>query len=163
MFEEADSIPEPPGEEETAFKQETEAKVKEMFISQNIPTVINTYSLADKEALAIKDFFPKWEEDIDVKQGERYQDSGLLWKCRKDHHTQLNWKPSLNTASLWEIVEIKHKGTFKDPIPYKGNMTLENGKYYSQDSKLYRCIRNSEIPVYHPLSELVGIYVEEVK
>ena len=39
-------------------------------------------------------------------------------------------------------------------------MTLENGKYYIQDETIYQCTRDTEIPVYQTLAELIGIYVE---
>lgn len=41
-------------------------------------------------------------------------------------------------------------------------MALENGKYYTQDGVTYLCNRDTGSPVYHPLSELVGLYVEAV-
>lgn len=47
-------------------------------------------------------------------------------------------------------------------IPYNGNMALEAGKYYTQDGVLYLCNRDTGNPVYHPLSALVGLYVEVV-
>lgn len=49
-----------------------------------------------------------------------------------------------------------------DPIPYDGNMVLTAGLYYHQDYVIYRCIQDTVNPVYHPLSELVGLYVEVV-
>jgi hypothetical protein len=39
-------------------------------------------------------------------------------------------------------------------------MVLEAGKYYIQDGQTFLCHRNSENPVYHPLTSLVGLYVE---
>lgn len=53
-----------------------------------------------------------------------------------------------------------HDGTQYDPIHYDGNMTLESGKYYIQDYVIYQCTRDTGIPVFNPLAELVGIYVE---
>ena len=41
-------------------------------------------------------------------------------------------------------------------------MALESGKYYSQDNVTYLCNRDTGNPVYHALSELVGLYVERV-
>jgi hypothetical protein len=58
-----------------------------------------------------------------------------------------------------EICET-HDGSKYDPIPYSGNMALENGKYYTQDGVTYQCIRDTGNPVYHNLSDLVGLYVE---
>lgn len=53
-------------------------------------------------------------------------------------------------------------GTLADPIPYSGNMALESGKYYIQDYVIYLCNRDTINPVYNPLAELVGLYVETV-
>lgn len=54
-------------------------------------------------------------------------------------------------------------GTQEDTIPYDGNMALENGKYYSQDGAVYLCNRDTEIPVYQDLKDLVNIYVTVVE
>ena len=59
-----------------------------------------------------------------------------------------------------EIVEL---GTLENPIEYNGNMILENGKYYIQDGVVYLCNRDTINPVYHNLSDLIGLYVEYVE
>ena len=41
-------------------------------------------------------------------------------------------------------------------------MALVSGKYYSQDGVTYLCSRDTANPVYNPLRELVGVYVEIV-
>jgi hypothetical protein len=41
-------------------------------------------------------------------------------------------------------------------------MALTAGLYYIQNSVIYHCIRDTVNPVYNPLAELVGLYVEEV-
>ena len=41
-------------------------------------------------------------------------------------------------------------------------MALTAGRYYIQDYTIYRCTRDTGIPVYNPLAELVGVYVEAV-
>jgi hypothetical protein len=41
-------------------------------------------------------------------------------------------------------------------------MALENGKHYIQGGVIYLCNRDTVNPVYNPLAELVGLYVEEV-
>ena len=66
------------------------------------------------------------------------------------------------TESLWDRSDETHDGTKYAPIPYSGSMALENGKYYTQDGVTYLCNRDTGSPVYHPLSELVGLYVEAV-
>ena len=64
-------------------------------------------------------------------------------------------------AMVAEICET-HSGELEDPIPYSGNMALEKGKYYFENNGIYLCIRDTINPVYHKLSELIGLYVEEV-
>jgi hypothetical protein len=77
------------------------------------------------------------------------------------HTAQVGWDPE-NAPTLWEQINETNSGDLTDPIPYEGNMALENGKYYMQDYVIYLCNRDTVKPVYHPLAELVGIYVEKV-
>lgn len=113
------------------------------------------------EALEVKEFYPEWSADsVEVKQGERYQYDNLLWEVVQNHTTQELWKPSLETASLWKVVDEEHAGTQEDPIPYNPPMEIFEGKYYTQNKVMYKCTRNSGIPLSHDLSALVGTYVE---
>lgn len=123
---------------------------------------INTYDLSPSEALQVKDRYPEWETGINVKTGERYRVEDVLWECIKEHTTQDNWKPSMATASLWKVVDEEHKGTIDDPIVYIPPMEIFKDKYYIQNGIKYKCIRNSEQPLTHDLSALVGLYVEKV-
>lgn len=123
---------------------------------------INTYDLSPSEALQVKDQYPEWETGINVKTGERYRVEDVLWECIKEHTTQDNWKPSMATASLWKVVDEEHKGTIDDPIVYIPPMEIFKDKYYIQNGIKYKCTRNSEQPLTHDLSALVGLYVEKV-
>lgn len=125
-----------------------------------IPKKINTLSISNSDALRRKKFYPNWEKDKDVVKGEKYQCDDALWEVIKSHTTQDNWRPSLQTASLWKVVDEDHEGTSDDPIPYKPPMEIFNGKYYTQNGVKYRCTRDSGIPLSHDLSALVGLYVE---
>lgn len=122
---------------------------------------INTYDLSPSEALKVKDSYPEWTIGIDVKVSERYKCDDILWECIKDHKTQENWKPSLETASLWKVVVEDHEGTENDPIPYTPPMEIFKDKYYTQSKVLYKCTRDSGQPLSHNLSDLVGNYVEK--
>lgn len=117
--------------------------------------------LGDNEALEGVELFRAWESGADYAQGARVRHEGLLWRCRQAHSAIPGWEPP-NVASLWEQVCESHDGTEDDPIPYEGNMALIAGLYYTQDLRLYRCIRDTGNPVYHRLEELVGLYVEKV-
>ena len=135
----------------------TESEVSRMLIAQQI----NTLEVDDNTALRMVAFYPEWAEGQDYTAGYKAQHGGKLWRCIQAHTSQAGWEPE-NTASLWTEICESHAGTLEDPIPYSGNMALESGKYYMQDGKIYRCTRDTVNPVYNALSELVGLYVEEV-
>lgn len=122
---------------------------------------INTYGLTASEALRVKNRHPIWKVGIDVVKGHRYQYEEDLWEVLQGHKTQENWKPSLETASLWKRVDEEHAGTKDDPIPYTPPMEIFKDKYYTQSKVLYKCIRDSGQPLSHNLSDLVGNYVEK--
>lgn len=114
---------------------------------------INTYDLSPSEALQVKERHPKWKIGIDVVKGHRYQYVEDLWEVLQGHKTQENWKPSLETASLWKRVDEEHAGTKDDPIPYAPPMEIFKDKYYTQSKVLYKCIRDSGQPLSHNLSD----------
>lgn len=139
----------------------TAEEVTAMLIRQQI----NILNVDDNTALRMKDFYPTFESVIGqtVRQGFKFTHGGKLWRTEQPEMTiQEHYAPGMGTESLYSEVCETHAGTLEDPIPYSGNMALESGKYYSQDSKVYRCTRDTGNPVYNALSELVGLYVEEV-
>lgn len=128
--------------------------------------VINKADLSPSEALSMKGYYPEWKSGIDVEVGQYYRCDGKLYECDQKHTTQDNWRPGSQT-SLWHEVVDGNTGTMDDPIPYNNEhapgfegMILENGKYYSQDDVLYKCVRDSVIPLTHDLKDLIGLYVE---
>lgn len=134
----------------------TESEVSRLLIAQQI----NTLTVDDNTALRMVAFYPEWADNAEYTAEYKVQRNGKLWRCRQAHTSQTGWEPE-NAASLWTEICESHAGTLEDPIPYSGNMALESGKYYSQDNKVYRCVRDTGNPVYNALSELVGLYVEE--
>ena len=134
----------------------TESEVSRMLIAQQI----NTLTVDDNTALRMVAFYPEWADNAEYTAEYKVQRNGKLWRCIQAHTSQTGWEPE-NAASLWTEICESHAGTLEDPIPYSGNMALENGKYYIQDGKIYRCIRDTGNPVYNALSELVGLYVDE--
>ena len=123
-------------------------------------------SLSDSEALEAVTLNPAWTSMIGktVKQaGFRFQYGGKLYKTIPENHTfSAQWVPGDGTESLYARIDETHDGSRYDPIPYHGNMALVSGLYYSQDGVVYMCNRDTVSPVYHALSELVGLYVEMV-
>lgn len=118
-------------------------------------------SLNDETALLSVTLHPEWTNGVSYAAGFKVQRNGKLWRVIQAHTSQTGWEPE-NVASLWEQINETHGGTIDDPIPYSGNMALESGKYYIQDSTIYLCSRDTVNPVYNALADLVGVYVEEV-
>lgn len=143
----------------------TIGEVSAMIIRQQI----NTLAVDDATALRMIAFYPEWESGKAYTSangcpvGYKATRNGHLWKLRQEHTSQDNWAPGeTGTESLWEEICESHDGTKYDPIPYSGNMALQNGKYYMQGGVLYKCTRDTGNPVYNALADLVGIYVELV-
>ena len=124
---------------------------------------INALTVDDQTAYRMREFYPEWQAGQGYTAGYKVTYGGELYKVLQTHTAQAAWLPGTGTESLYARIDEEHDGTKYDPIPYSGNMALENGKYYSQDGVTYRCTRDTVNPVYQPLSELVGIYVEAVE
>lgn len=149
------------------YKQETLPAVKsEIQQAAVLVAQMQAQSSDDAQALNVKAIYPHWAEVIGqtVKQGFKFLYSDVLFKViQPDGLTiQEQYIPGEGTESLYAVINETNAGTQEDPIPYNGNMALENGKYYSQDGVIYLCNRDTEIPVYQALKDLVGLYVEVV-
>lgn len=144
---------------EPVFASNEEVEQMKKFVEYSI----NTVELSDLQSLSIKTLYPKWESFIGQKlsTGQKVQYQESLFKVKQDISVVLaNQAPSISTAALYEEINETATGTKEDPIPYKGNMELFEGKYYKQNGVIYLCTRNTEQPVYHDLSSLVNIYVQ---
>lgn len=135
----------------------TAEEVTHLLLRQSV----NTLEVDDNTALRMMAFYPEWEADTAYAAGHKVQRGGRLWRALQTHTAQTGWEPETAT-SLWEQINETHSGTADDPIPYEGNMALEEGLYYVQDYVIYRCKRDTGGPVYNPLRELAGLYVETV-
>ena len=145
-------------------------RAKELM-QQNLKEM-NSLELSVADALEVTEFFPEWLVDEGflvgdtVTKGTKFKYQDKLYAVLQDHTILAHYYPSINTASLYVEVtpdyneQGEEMGTLENPIPYEGNMVLENGKYYSQDGVTYLCNRDSGNPVYHALKDLVGLYVE---
>ena len=144
-------------EAEEKHRPLTAEEVSAMLIRQQI----NTLAVDDQTALRMVEFYPEWAAGVDYTAEYKVQRIGKLWRCLQAHTAQAGWEPE-NAASLWTEICETHDGTLADPIPYSGNMELENGKYYTQGGVTYLCTRDTGSPVYNALADLVGIYVDTV-
>lgn len=125
---------------------------------------INTISLDDQQSLKVKSLYPTWESFIgkQLEKDTKIQYNGKLFKVVQTHTAQEDWKPGIDTASLYTEIVEDHSGTLEDPIPYPadGNMTIYNGKYYVENGIIYLCIRDSQQPLYVALSSVIDNYVQ---
>lgn len=118
-------------------------------------------SLTDDTALEAVCLYPWWEKGLFCGIGCKVQRGGKLYRCIQSHAAQEGWEPE-NAPALWEEINETHSGMMDDPIPYRGNMALRAGLHYIQEGLVYLCIRDTVIPVYSPLAELVGTYLEVI-
>lgn len=143
---------------------ETEKKRRPLSLSEvqemMVRAQINTLAVDDATALRMVAYYPDWTAGTAYEVGDRLVYNGDLYKVLQAHTAQEAWLPGTGTESLYTRIDEQHDGTKYDPIPYGGNMALESGKYYIQDDVIYLCTRDTINPVYHRLSELVGLYVE---
>lgn len=120
--------------------------------------------IGNAEALDYQRIVYDWERFIGqvVPVGKIVAYNGKLWRVRQEHTVLEHYAPSLETAALYEVIEKEHTGEADDPIPYTPPMEIFNGKYYVEDGVVYLCTRDSGTALSHPLSALVGLYVEQV-
>ena len=123
---------------------------------------INYIGLTDNQALSVKELYPRWEDKVNstIEMGYITLYNDKLWRARQTHTALAIYPPSMDTASLYEVIVKDHEGTMEDPIPYTPPMEIFEGKYYTQFDVLYKCTRSSGTALTHDLFDLRGIYVE---
>lgn len=144
----------------------TAEEVTALLIKQQI----NTITVDDQTALRMRRYYPTFAELVGqtVTQGTKFratdsEDADLYKTIQPELTIQAHYPPGVGTESLYTRIDETHDGSLYDPIPYDGNMALESGKYYIQDDVVYLCNRDTGQPVYNPLADLVGLYVEVVE
>lgn len=126
-------------------------------------------TLPDEVAVRCKAIYKQWKDLVDmgatVDKGYRFLHIKDLYRTEQPKYTFVAYQVpgSVGTESLFSKVDETHAGTIDDPIPYDGNMEIFEGLYYVQNGILYFCFRSSGQPLYHDLTDLVGIYVEVVE
>lgn len=125
---------------------------------------INSLGLSDNDALKVKEWYPHWEDYIGqtIEAGFVTLYADNLWRARQTHTAMEIYPPSMDTASLYEVIVEGHEGTADDPIPFTPPMEIFMDKYYVQDGVVYRCTRDSGMALSYNLADLVGLYVERV-
>lgn len=129
-------------------------------------------ALKDAEAVTAPLLFPRWDNytvftSDDVAGGIRVVgDDRRLYRVITAHTRQDDWLPSI-TPTLFELVEGEDKeGSIDEPITAAVGLRYYKNKYYSEEDRLYLCIRDDSggegTVLYYLPSALVGNYFEEV-
>jgi len=116
-------------------------------------------SLADDDAIAAPLLFPSWAVGVAYAVGDRVAYNGKLYKAVQAHTSQADWTPDVAVSLYTEVAASGQGDTPDNPIPYNNNMELFKDKYYSQSGVVYVCFRDTGVPVYNNLADLVGLYV----
>lgn len=134
-------------------------KAKELKAAIDNVAANATDEIAVKSAI----LYEEWNGDSKIyKVGQRLNYGGSLYKVLQAHTSQDDWTPDLAT-SLFSRIDEEHSGTKEDPIPYYVDMEVFSGKYYTEDSILYKCIRDSGIALQNKAADLVNNYFEVVE
>ena len=149
------------------YKQETLPETQSQMIqAAMLVAQMQAQTFDDERAQAVKILYPQWQDVIGQtveKKGYKFVYEDVLYKTIQDNLLiQEQYIPGDGTESMYVVIDETHAGTQENPIPYAGNMELEKGKYYIQDGVIYLCNRDTEIPVYLNLRDLIGLYVEKV-
>ena len=87
-----------------------------------------------------------------------------IYRVRQDINVVLeNQYPSMDTAALYEVIELQATGTIDDPIEYVPPMEIFKDKYYTYNGVKYLCTRDSQTALSNGLDQLVNIYVIKVE
>lgn len=151
----------PPAVEPAEPEPTVDEQVRELVLEQYNKRTDITNEDALKRPLLIY----AWESYIgkSLTTGQIVSYNDTLYRVRQDISAVLaDQYPSLDTAALYEAIEVEASGTADDPIAYVPPMEIYNGKYYTQGGVLYLCTRDSGTALSHDLSALVGLYVTTV-
>lgn len=147
---------------ENAFEIIVTLRIKKKSEQESqLDAVVNVAQQFDNEqALTVKSIYPQWDTLVGktVPIYTKFNWYDILYKTKQpDMLIQKQYQPgTIGTESLYERIDETHEGTYEDPIPYAGNMTLEAGKFYIQDNITYICTIGTGIAVYDRLEYLVA-------
>lgn len=146
----------------------TEQKIElcKQFRNGVITFASGATNITDKQALTMASLFPIWpdgvNEDGQYIQNQIVQHEGQLYRIAQPTVTpQEHQTPSSEgMLAVYRPIELSHAGTLEDPIPWAYGMDCYSGKYYSYNSKVYKCTGNMIPCVWEPGS--AGVYQWEL-
>lgn len=146
------------------------SETKESMESQMMRLILDKYNLrvdlTDEEALDKPLLIYDWSVYVgkSLKSAQCVSYNEKIYRVRQDINVVLeNQYPSIDTAALYEVIELQATGTIDDPIEYVPPMEIFKDKYYTYNGVKYLCTRDSQTALSHGLNELVDIYVTKVE
>lgn len=122
-------------------------------------------SIPDESAKYLAIYFPYWDgKGVEYALDDRVFYQNSLYKCITAHTSQETWTPS-TAYSLWRNISEEAQdadGSIEHPYTWEQGMTSYEGKYYTENGKLYICIRDSISALYHNIADLIDIYFSKV-
>ena len=132
---------------------------------RKIMELINT--LSDEDALLFKTMYPLFEDlnGVSVEKDTKFVYDGLLYKTTKalvvEALTGLQLDETGNENGMFKCIDVRHEGTYEDPIEYNKFVTLEPGKFYTEMGIEYVCLQTSGKPITENLCDVVDLWVRE--
>lgn len=151
----------PPVVEPTPYQKDP------LEIAQEI--VLDAYNartdIPDAEALERSVVVYNWDRYFgkELKAGQVVMYDEKVWRVRQTHTVLEQYEPGMDTAALYEVIELVATGEKDDPIAYNPPMEVFAGKYYTQYGVTYRCIWDSGTALTHDITSLIGLYFEAVE
>ena len=132
---------------------------------RKIMELINT--LSDEDALLFKTMYPSFEDlnGVSVEKDTKFVYDGLLYKTTKalvvEELIGLQLDETGNENGMFKCIDVRHEGTYEDPIEYNKFVTLEPGKFYTEMGIEYVCLQTSGKPITENLCDVVDLWVRE--
>lgn len=145
---------------------DTNNNIGQQLMSYMLDVYNKRIDITDSEALDRPLLIYKWDTYIgkSLKSNQCVSYNNKIYRVRQDINVVLeNQYPSMDTAALYEVIELQATGTIDDPIEYVPPMEIFKDKYYIYNGVKYLCTRDSQTALSNGLDQLVNIYVIKVE
>lgn len=145
---------------------DTNNNIGQQLMSYMLDVYNKRIDITDSEVLDRPLLIYTWDTYIgkSLKSKQCVSYNNKIYRVRQDINVVLeNQYPSMDTAALYEIIELQATGTINDPIEYIPPMEIFKDKYYTYNGVKYLCTRDSQTALSNGLDHLVNIYVIKVE
>lgn len=121
-------------------KTEEQKKIDSLRTAAYALASVST-TLTDEQALSMPEFFAEWGPDTKYVYGQVIRRNDQLYRIEQSEVTSIESQPpeAEGMLAVYRPIDVWHEGTLEDPIPWIPGMDCYTGKYYSYNSKVYKC------------------------